>query len=156
LLYTKAIVDAAQTVANLLMINLERWARGRRLPDNTWWGVTIEDQANAQRADVLRKIKAAVRFVSAEPLLGPLSINWRGIHWCIIGGESGVHLYDQKVREQRAGGLCQRQVEPSLRSRCVGARSDSRMQGGRVGGLFRATLGAAWHVGADLRSGRIR
>ncbi len=61
-----------------------------------------EDQANAQRADVLRKIKAAVRFVSAEPLLGPLSINWRGIHWCIIGGESGVHLYDQKVREQRA------------------------------------------------------
>jgi len=43
-----------------------------------------------------------VRFLSAEPLLGPLSINWRGIHWCIIGGESGVHLYDQKVREQRA------------------------------------------------------
>jgi protein gp37 len=57
---------------------------------NIWIGVSIENQAYALRADYLRQVPAVVRFVSAEPLLGPLTIDLSsGIHWVIVGGESG-------------------------------------------------------------------
>jgi protein gp37 len=53
-------------------------------------GVTVENADNAGRIDLLRMIPAAVRFLSLEPLLGPLdSIDLSGIHWVIVGGESG-------------------------------------------------------------------
>jgi len=59
-------------------------------PRNVWMGVTVENADNAGRIDLLRKIPAAVRFLSLEPLLGPLdSIDLSGIHWVIVGGESG-------------------------------------------------------------------
>jgi protein gp37 len=68
-------------------------------PENVWLGVSIENSRFTWRADVLRKIPAAVRFISAEPLLGslfesgnrkrPLSLD--EIHWLIAGGESGPH-----------------------------------------------------------------
>jgi protein gp37 len=51
--------------------------------------VSIEDQAQAWRADQLRAVPAGVRFISAEPLLGPLSLDLSGIDWLIAGGESG-------------------------------------------------------------------
>jgi protein gp37 len=58
---------------------------------NIWMGTSIEDQAVARRADALRQIPAAVRFISAEPLLGPLEeLDLGGIQWVIGGGESGV------------------------------------------------------------------
>lgn len=58
--------------------------------DNIWMGVTVEDNAHAYRADVLRDIPAAVRFVSAEPLLGPLpDLSISVLDWLIVGGESG-------------------------------------------------------------------
>lgn len=57
---------------------------------NVWLGVSIENDRHVYRADTLRKIPAAVRFISAEPLLGPLpSLNLTGIDWLIVGGESG-------------------------------------------------------------------
>jgi protein gp37 len=57
---------------------------------NIWAGVSIELDKYCWRADYLRKVPSAVRFISAEPLLGPLdSLNLRGIHWVITGGESG-------------------------------------------------------------------
>jgi protein gp37 len=57
---------------------------------NVWLGVSIENNRHVFRADVLRGIPAAVRFISAEPLLGPLpSLNLAGIDWLIVGGESG-------------------------------------------------------------------
>jgi protein gp37 len=60
-------------------------------PDNVWMGVSVEDEAHTDRIDHLRRVPAAVRFVSAEPLLGPLlGLNLNGIHWLIAGGESGV------------------------------------------------------------------
>jgi protein gp37 len=60
-------------------------------PENVWAGVSIESNAWVWRADVLREIPASVRFLSCEPLLGPLdSLGLNGIHWCIIGGESGI------------------------------------------------------------------
>jgi protein gp37 len=57
---------------------------------NVWMGVTIENRRFVHRADRLREVPAAVRFISAEPLLGPLEgLDLDGIHWLIAGGESG-------------------------------------------------------------------
>jgi len=57
---------------------------------NVWMGVTIENRRFVHRADVLRSVPAAVRFISAEPLLGPLEgLRLHGIDWLIAGGESG-------------------------------------------------------------------
>lgn len=59
-------------------------------PPNVWMGVSIENRRFVHRADALRKVPAAVRFISAEPLLGPLEqLDLRDIHWLIAGGESG-------------------------------------------------------------------
>ena len=59
-------------------------------PPNAWIGVSIEDDRLTPRADALREVPAAIRFLSCEPLLGPLpSLNLDGIHWVITGGESG-------------------------------------------------------------------
>jgi protein gp37 len=62
-------------------------------PRNVWMGTTIEDQKSAiKRLPLLAVLPATVRFISAEPLLGPLSIApWLGtsIGWVITGGESG-------------------------------------------------------------------
>src|SRR5262245_48809217 len=57
---------------------------------NVWLGVSIESNAYVDRADLLRTLPAAVRFVSAEPLLGPLpDLDLAGLDWLIVGGESG-------------------------------------------------------------------
>jgi len=59
-------------------------------PRNVWIGVSVEDGASLERLDYLRKVSAAVRFVSCEPLIGPVGrLNLEGIHWVIVGGESG-------------------------------------------------------------------
>jgi protein gp37 len=59
-------------------------------PRNVWMGVTIENRRFVNRADYLRQVPAAVRFISAEPLLGPLEgLDLKDIHWLISGGESG-------------------------------------------------------------------
>lgn len=57
---------------------------------NVWLGTSIESDEYARRADALRHAPAAVRFISAEPLLGPLpSLDLDTINWVILGGESG-------------------------------------------------------------------
>lgn len=57
---------------------------------NVWLGVSIENDRYAWRADYLRNTPAAVRWISAEPLLGPLpSLDLTGIDWLVAGGESG-------------------------------------------------------------------
>ena len=57
---------------------------------NVWMGVSIENRRFVHRADYLREVNAAVRFISAEPLLGPLDgLSLAGIDWLIAGGESG-------------------------------------------------------------------
>ena len=58
--------------------------------DNIWMGVTIESSDYLYRADDLRAVNAAVKFLSLEPLLGPMpDLNLHGIDWVIVGGESG-------------------------------------------------------------------
>jgi protein gp37 len=59
-------------------------------PRNVWMGVSVESADYGDRIDDLRAVPAAVRFLSLEPLLGPLpALNLEGIHWVIVGGESG-------------------------------------------------------------------
>lgn len=80
-------------------------------PPHIWIGVSIETDRYATRADDLRAVPAAVRFVSAEPLLGPLpNLNLDGIHWLITGGESGPHHRP-----------CDPDWVRDLRDRCVAA-----------------------------------
>lgn len=59
-------------------------------PRNTWTGVSVENEDVLWRVDRLRQIGAAVKFLSCEPLIGPLpGLDLRGIDWVIVGGESG-------------------------------------------------------------------
>ncbi len=59
-------------------------------PANVWMGVSVENKDYAFRIDHLRQTAARVKFLSLEPLLGPLpKLNLRGIDWVIVGGESG-------------------------------------------------------------------
>ena len=75
---------------------------------NVWLGVSIENDRFTHRADTLRRIPAVVRFLSAEPLLGPLpSLDLTGIDWLIVGGESGpgyrpMHLDWVRALQARA------------------------------------------------------
>src|SRR5581483_10006256 len=67
-------------------------------PSNVWMGVSIENKRWVCRADYLRQVPAAVRFISAEPLLGPLDgLSLDGIDWLIAGGESGHRSRPVKV-----------------------------------------------------------
>jgi protein gp37 len=57
---------------------------------NIWMGVSVEDERVIERIDFLRKTNALTKFLSLEPLIGPLSnLNLENIHWAIVGGESG-------------------------------------------------------------------
>ena len=59
-------------------------------PENVWMGVSVESDAYRNRIDALRTTRARVRFLSLEPLLGPLEqLDLEGIDWVIVGGESG-------------------------------------------------------------------
>lgn len=61
--------------------------------ENVWMGTSIEDRRVAGRIDHLRRCGARTRFLSCEPLIGPLgAIDLAGVHWVIVGGESGWHL----------------------------------------------------------------
>lgn len=58
---------------------------------NVWMGVSVEAEAYAYRAELLGQVPAAVRFLSVEPLLGPIpALPLANIHWVIVGGESGA------------------------------------------------------------------
>jgi len=59
-------------------------------PANVWAGVTVEDAAHQWRTEQLRRTRAALRYLSLEPLLGPIdALDLRGVGWVILGGESG-------------------------------------------------------------------
>lgn len=61
-------------------------------PENVWQGVSVENDDHVWRIDALLKVPAAIRFISAEPLLGPIAhLPLEGISWVIVGGESGPH-----------------------------------------------------------------
>ncbi len=72
-------------------------------PKNVWMGVSVESAEYEWRVDRLREVPAEVRFLSLEPLLGPLSnLDLDGIHWVIVGGESGPGARPMKKTWVRA------------------------------------------------------
>jgi protein gp37 len=69
----------------------------KRLP-NVWLGASVEGPKVLNRIDELRHVAAAVRFISFEPLIGSVAgVDLDGIHWAIVGGESGPHARPMKV-----------------------------------------------------------
>ena len=74
-------------------------SRGRVVPDNVWLGVSVENRKyGLSRIDDLRKIKASIRFLSVEPLLEDVGeMDLSGIHWVIVGGESGPKARPMKA-----------------------------------------------------------
>jgi protein gp37 len=108
----------ANTPQHTYQVLTKRSTRLRKLADrldwpaNLWMGVSVEDTATLFRMADLRTVPAAVRFVSCEPLLGPLDrIDLDGIGWVIAGGESGPR---------------HRPIDPAwvtaLRDQCLAAR----------------------------------
>ncbi|MEQ9355130.1 DUF5131 family protein [Coleofasciculus chthonoplastes] len=65
--------------------------------NNIWMGVSVENQDYVHRVDSLRQVPANVRFLSCEPLLGNLELDLTGIHWVIVGGESGNKYRPMKL-----------------------------------------------------------
>lgn len=93
---------------------LVKWVEGSQVPENVWIGVSVEDQKRAdERIPLLLKIPAKVRFLSVEPLLERVKLDVcrhpqhhgefpSGIHWIIVGGESGPGRRDcgwQAIRD---------------------------------------------------------
>lgn len=96
-------------------------------PKNVWMGVSVENQRYVFRIDHLRHTNASVKFLSLEPLLGPLALDLEGIHWVIVGGESGPRArpiaeeWVQDIREQ-----CQLARVPFFFKQWGGVRKKSR------------------------------
>jgi protein gp37 len=74
---------------------LARLAPSLPWPDNVWMGVSVETADHIGRIDKLRTVESAVRFLSLEPLLGPLpDLDLTRVDWVIVGGESGAAARD--------------------------------------------------------------
>lgn len=65
-------------------LSMQEW------PSNVWAGVSVESQAWLWRSEVLKQVPARIKFLSCEPLLGPLKLSLDNLQWVIVGGESGV------------------------------------------------------------------
>lgn len=95
------IARSPQHTFQVLTKRAERMAqyfRNRVAPRNAWLGVTVEDRVDGvPRIDKLRNIDATIRFLSVEPLLENIGeLNLTGIHWVIVGGESGSRARPMK------------------------------------------------------------
>ncbi len=101
--FTKSVFEVMLTVRrHLYQVLTKRPARARqffkrnpnllpdgKLPKHIWIGTSVEDQSVAYRIRHLRSLPARVRFLSCEPLLGHIRLGLTGMHWVIVGGESG-------------------------------------------------------------------
>jgi protein gp37 len=91
----QVMAEARWHVFQVLTKRSERLAEiANRLvwPSNVWMGVSVESEDYTYRIDDLSGIPAAVKFLSVEPLLGPIKrLSLRNIDWVIVGGESGPH-----------------------------------------------------------------
>ena len=79
-------------------VRMREYFKGRTVPDNAWLGVSVEDKKYGKpRITELQKINAKTRFLSIEPLLEDVGrISLKGVHWVIVGGESGVKARPMK------------------------------------------------------------
>ncbi len=104
---------------------------GHAIPHHIWMGTTVENRDNIWRIDELRKVKCNIRFISFEPLIGSVGeVDLSGIHWAIIGGESGYgHRPVQKEWITEIIRQCQQQKVAVFFKQWGGARPKS---GGRT------------------------
>lgn len=120
--------------------NYSRLFRGVALPPNVWAGTTVGVRASLWRIDALREVPAPVRFLSVEPLLENLgTLDLTGIHWVIVGGESGRQARPMHPEWAR-----------SIRDQCVAAGVPFHFkQWGEWGPGFldRGDVGGLRHVG---------
>lgn len=72
------------------------------VPAHIWVGTSVEDQEVEYRVRQLREVPARVRFLSCEPLIGPLDVDPTGIDWVIVGGESGLNRRPMEPEWARA------------------------------------------------------
>lgn len=105
-------------------------------PENVWMGVSVENVGQIGRIEDLRHVRAAVRFLSIEPLLGPLPLlDLTNIDWVIVGGESGTAA---------------RPLDPAwvrdVRDQCIASR---------VPFFFKQWGGATAKAGGRLLDGRV-
>ena len=120
----------------------KRSARLRKLagdldwPPNVWMGVSVEDARVLYRIDDLRAVPASVRFLSCEPLIGPLdTLGLEGILWVIVGGESGPGARAMRIEWIRSiFRQCRRAGVPFFFKQWGGARKDltGRLLNGRT------------------------
>lgn len=75
----------------------------RVVPQHIWLGVSVEDGASLSRVAHLQSTTAAIRFLSLEPLIGPMgALSLNNIHWVIVGGESGPRARPMNIEWVRA------------------------------------------------------
>lgn len=159
------MVEAEWHQFQVLTKRPERAARlAAKLPwaPNIWIGASVENMSVAHRVDALRQItSAAVRFISAEPLLGPLDgLEIAGIHWVIGGGESGPE-YRPVERDWAAGlrDLCARNRVPFFWKQWGGRtpKSGGRQLDGREFSEYPVPLPGLRHAPGNVKvSGRSR
>lgn len=104
-------------------------------PENVWMGVSVENKDYIHRVDCLRQVPSAVRFLSCEPLLGPLQLDLTGIDWVIVGGESGPKYRPMQIEWAQ-----------SIRDRC---------QNAGVAFFFKQVGGITPKAGGRLLDGQI-
>lgn len=143
----------AATPQHTYQVLTKRATRLRRLaprlpwPPNVWMGVSVESMDVAARVDELRAVPAAVRFLSCEPLLGPLDgLDLSGIGWCIVGGESGPGARPMNpVWPERVRDACVRAGVPFFFKQWGGRspKAGGRLLDGRTWDEMPAPAGAA-------------
>jgi protein gp37 len=135
----RVIADTPQHTYQVLTkraVRLRKLADQLEWPANLWMGVSVEDSSQLGRVDDLRAVPAAVRFLSCEPLLGPLTgLDLDGIGWVITGGESGPDarpVHSRWVRDIRDE--CQRAAVPFFHKQWGGRtpKTGGRELDGRV------------------------
>jgi protein gp37 len=88
--------------SSLMRDFLRRRYATKRGPRHIWFGVSVEDGSKKSRIRHLQETPAGVRFLSVEPLIGPVGkLNLTGIDWVIVGGESGPSSREMKLEWAR-------------------------------------------------------
>lgn len=100
----------------------------RGAPRNIWLGVSVEDAAHTTRIKHLKQVRSDARFISFEPLLGPIGdVDLSGIAWAIVGGESGPRARGMdKVWVKAIRVLCERDDVAFFFKQWGGPRPKSR------------------------------
>ncbi|SLM47054.1 conserved protein of unknown function [Nitrospira japonica] len=98
-------------------------------PDNVWMGVSVENEDYVLRIRHLKQTSARIKFLSLEPLLGPLpNLDLKGIDWVIVGGESGPYARPMKPQWVR-----------QIRAQCISANVPFFFK--QWGGVFKSKTG---------------